>query len=254
MRAGHIIKGAIAQVLQAAGDSGCGMILHGRNVDDFGEAVGHDARHIRTVLPLSEERSLAIDVRIVAGIDQSILDTHHADTGRQQRLIAADVNFVFVAVVNNNVAGGYAGRLNSVDYLPHDFGDEQQAGAPEGLILIPTMSEGSTNLAQAAATERSPVNSLIPRSIMARTTGCETRLRTMDFESVTSTTRPGNSPGMPSGDLAGFGPCTTLIGGGSGRVTSPKALGSMPSRNRLALPTQLALTNVRRSIKLAPSW
>ena len=29
-------------------------------------------------------------------------------------------------------------------------GDEQQAGAPEGLILIPTMSDGSTNLAQAA--------------------------------------------------------------------------------------------------------
>src|SRR6476660_9713244 len=131
-------------------------------------------------------------------------------------------------------------------------GDEQQAGAPEGLILIPTTSEGSTNLAQAAATDRSPVNSFIPRSIISRTTGCETRLRTMDFESVTSTTRPGNSPGMPSGDLAGFGPWTTSIGGGSGRVTSPKALGSMPSRNRLVLPTQLALTNVRRSIKVGP--
>src|SRR6476620_5943312 len=131
-------------------------------------------------------------------------------------------------------------------------GDEQQAGAPEGLILIPTTSEGSTNLAQAAETDRSPVNSCIPRSIMSRTTGCETRLRTMDFESVTSTTRPGNSPGIPSGDLAGFGPWTTSIGGGSSRVTSPKALGSMPSRNRLALPTQLALTNVRRSIIFDP--
>ena len=47
---------------------------------------------------------------------------------------------------------------------------------------------------------------------MSRITGCDTRLRTMDFESVTSTTRPGNNPGMPSGDLAGFGPWTTSIG------------------------------------------
>ena len=93
-------------------------------------------------------------------------------------------------------------------------GDEQQAGAPDGLILMPTISEGSTNFAQAAATERSPVNSFIPRSIMSRTTGCETRLRTMEFESVTSTTRPGNNPGIPSADLAGFGPWTTSIGGG----------------------------------------
>src|SRR5580765_7648858 len=100
-------------------------------------------------------------------------------------------------------------------------GDEQQAGAPEGLILIPTMSEGSTNFAQAAATERSPVNSVMPRSIMDRTTGCETRFRAMAFGLETSTTRPGNSPGMPSADFAGRAPCTTLIGGGSGIVTSP---------------------------------
>ena len=42
------------------------------------------------------------------------------------------------------------------------------------------------------------------------------------------------------------------MGGGSGSVTSPKALGSMPSRKRLALPTQLALTKVLRSIESAP--
>src|SRR6266567_384311 len=131
-------------------------------------------------------------------------------------------------------------------------GDEQQAGAPDGLILIPTISEGSTNFAQAAAVERSPVNSFMPCSIMARTTGCETRLPAMEVGSETSTTRPGNSPGMPSADLAGRGPWTISIGGGSGRVTSPKALGSSPSRNRLALPTQLALTKVRRSITLTP--
>src|SRR5882724_1988851 len=129
-------------------------------------------------------------------------------------------------------------------------GDEQQAGAPDGLILIPTISVGSTNLAQAAATEYSPVSSFMPRSIMERTTGCETRLRTMEFEWETSTTRPGNNPGMPSADLAGRGPWTMSIGGASNSVTPPRAFGSRPSRNRLALPTQLALTKVRRSISL----
>src|SRR3954469_4267432 len=131
-------------------------------------------------------------------------------------------------------------------------GDEQQAGAPDGLILIPTMSEGSTNLAQAARNEGSPVNSFIPRSIIPRTTDCDTRLRTMDSEWLTSTTVPGNNPGIPSEDFSGRTPWTTCIGGGSGRVTSPKALGSMPSRKRLALPRQLALTKVLRSIESAP--
>src|SRR5580704_12724378 len=131
-------------------------------------------------------------------------------------------------------------------------GEEQQAGAPDGLILIPTMSAGSTNLAHAAEADFSPVNSFIPRSIMPRTTGCETRLLTIEFESWTSTTRPGNSPGIPFGALAGRAPWTTSIGGDWGRVTSPKALGSRPSRNRLALPTQLALTKVRRSINGLP--
>src|SRR3984893_1160740 len=130
-------------------------------------------------------------------------------------------------------------------------GDEQQAGAPDGLILMPTISDDSTNLAHAAGTDRSPVNSFIPRSIMLRTTGCETRLRTMEFESWTSTTRPGNNPGIPSGeDLACRSPWTTSMGGGSGRVTSPQAFGSRPSSNKLALPRQLAFTKVRRSI----SW
>src|SRR3954447_2031667 len=39
------------------------------------------------------------------------------------------------------------------------------------------------------------------------------------------------------------------MGGGSGRVTSAKALGSMPSRDRLALPRQLAFAKVLLSIE-----
>src|SRR5256885_16961902 len=131
-------------------------------------------------------------------------------------------------------------------------GEEQQAGAPEGLILMPTTSVGSITLAHAARNERSPVSSFIPCSIMRPTAGCETRFWTIDFGSDSSTTRPGNNPGIPSGECLTCGnPCTS-IGGGSGSVTfsCPGALGSKP-RNKPALPKQLVFTKVRRSM-LAP--
>src|SRR5206468_12348312 len=40
MRASHIVKGAVTQVLQAAGNTGGRVIFHGGNADDFAEAVG----------------------------------------------------------------------------------------------------------------------------------------------------------------------------------------------------------------------
>src|SRR5580704_8521582 len=79
-------------------------------------------------------------------------------------------------------------------------GEEQQAGAPDGLILIPTMSAGVTNFAQAAALLVSPVSSFIPRSSITLITGCETRLFTIERESNSSITRPGYKPGMRSGE------------------------------------------------------
>src|SRR5207253_9963400 len=78
--------------------------------------------------------------------------------------------------------------------------EEQQSGAPERLILIPTVSAVSINFAHAARTDLSPVKSFIPSSSIRRTTGCETRFRTIEPGSEISTTRPGNSPGIPSGD------------------------------------------------------
>ena len=75
-------------------------------------------------------------------------------------------------------------------------GDEQHAGAPDGLILIPTTSLGRINFAHASRADLSPVNSFIARSSIRPTMGCETRLRTMALSSRTSTTRPGSgSPG-----------------------------------------------------------
>src|SRR5215471_3946809 len=98
-------------------------------------------------------------------------------------------------------------------------GEEQQAGAPEGLILTPTTSLGSTNLAQAARNEPSPVNSFNPRSIMPATTACDTRLPTMALAADTCTTRPGYNPGIPSGEACAGGRPRTLTAGGSGKET-----------------------------------
>src|ERR1700722_1278319 len=102
MRARHIIEGAVAQILQAAGDSGGRMVLHGGDIDDLGESVSHYPRHIRTILPLAEKSSLAINVRIVAGVGQSVFDAHHADSAREQNLVASDIDLVFVAVVHDD--------------------------------------------------------------------------------------------------------------------------------------------------------
>src|SRR5437899_8622639 len=90
-------------------------------------------------------------------------------------------------------------------------GEEQHAGAPEGLILIPTTSAGPMNLAQAAGSELSLVSSFMPRSIMTLISGCATRLRAIALALETSTTRPGNSPGIPNGDGLTCGrPCVSI--------------------------------------------
>src|SRR5438270_9394175 len=95
-------------------------------------------------------------------------------------------------------------------------GEEQHAGAPEELILIPTTSLGSTNFAQAARTELSPVSSLSPRSIIFPTRGWETRLATIALGSEIWITRPGYKPGIPSGDGFANGAPWTSMGGGCG--------------------------------------
>src|SRR6267154_447962 len=95
-------------------------------------------------------------------------------------------------------------------------GEEQQAGAPEGLILMPTMSFGSMNLLHASRTSCAPVNSHNARSSIRRMTGCETRLDTIAWGSATSTTRPGKSPGMRKGEGCVPAGSFTYMGGAGG--------------------------------------
>ena len=79
-------------------------------------------------------------------------------------------------------------------------GEEQQAGAPDGLILMPTMSLGSMNFAQASREdvlarqffhrplEHTAHNRL--RNAIARD-----RIRVVDLDDPS-----GKNPGMPSGE------------------------------------------------------
>src|SRR5438128_11973891 len=103
-------------------------------------------------------------------------------------------------------------------------GEEQHAGAPEGLILIPTMSAGPMNLAQAAGSELSLVSSFMPRSIMTLISGCATRLLAITLAFETSTTRPGIGPGIPTGDGLTCGRPCIAIGGRAGSEVSLVAL------------------------------
>ena len=98
-------------------------------------------------------------------------------------------------------------------------GEEQHAGAPDGLILIPTTSFGSTNFANAAVVEFSPVNSFSPRSQHLVYHRLGDSVSRNARASATSTTRPGYNPGMPNGDFFAKGASCTSIGGACGITT-----------------------------------
>ena len=74
------------------------------------------------------------------------------------------------------------------------------AGALDGLTLMATVSPGDTNRAHASLAARSPVSDAIPSVSIVRTAGSEILRSTIAPGWKTSTTRPGNRPGMASFD------------------------------------------------------
>src|SRR4051812_5340723 len=74
----------------------------------------------------------------------------------------------------------------------------------------------------------------------------------MDSGWKSSTTRPGNRPGIPSGDgFAGRMPCTSM-GGGAGRPGLAWPLPAPELNNNAAVPHPVVLTKSRRSISKLP--
>src|SRR5438309_11590031 len=96
--------------------------------------MSDNAGHVRTGLPLAEEISLAVDIRVVAcSVNKSVLNTDDENSGRKQRLIAAHVNFVSISVIHNDVAGRNSDGLQPTDDLAHDL-RRRAAGRRSGRI------------------------------------------------------------------------------------------------------------------------
>ena len=97
-------------------------------------------------------------------------------------MIAPDVDFVFVAVIHNDVRGGNASRLDAVNDFPHEFG-RGGAGRSAGGINLDADDVGRVDKPGPGRLSRSFAgNSFIPRSIMSRTTVAKP-CATMDLKS-----------------------------------------------------------------------
>ena len=104
-------------------------------------------------------------------------------------------------------------------------------GTPEGFTLSATMSVGNEEWAQASFAFDSPVRAFRPSSIMVCTAGAKAG----DYHGAewkTSTTRPGKSPGMPSGDNGTSGVCRSILRPFSSRGPEPTRRGRPASPKR----------------------
>src|SRR5436853_5908365 len=99
------------------------MIFHRGHVDDLRDPMHDDAGHVRTGLPLTEEICLTIDIHVIARQPaERILNAYDANSGSYQRLIAANVNFIGITAVDENVACRHAHSLHSGANLENAFG------------------------------------------------------------------------------------------------------------------------------------
>src|SRR5262249_60885851 len=104
--------------------AGCGMVLHGGHIDDLCDLVRHNACHVGTGFPLAEEVGITIKIRLIAdhAAGESVLDTDNAHSGRQQCLITAEINFVRVSVIYNDIPRRHSHRTDGGDDLADDLG------------------------------------------------------------------------------------------------------------------------------------
>ena len=98
--------------------------------------MGDNTGHVGTGFPLAKKIGLAIDVGIVArGVNKSVLNTDDPNSRRKQRLIAAYVNLVCLAVVHNDVADRNSDGLHPADNLPDDLRRRAAGRSSRGIDL-----------------------------------------------------------------------------------------------------------------------
>src|SRR6266576_6625333 len=109
----YIIKCAVGQVLESSSDTRGRVVLHRRYVDNFRHFVSHNACHVRACFPLTKKITIAIDTWFVTSTArEGLLDTHDSNPWWQQRLVAADVHFVLIPVIDEDVTCGNAHESN----------------------------------------------------------------------------------------------------------------------------------------------
>ena len=62
MGTGYIVERAVSEILESSRNTRSRVVLHGRQVNNFGDLVSHDARHVRARFPLSKKTRIAIDI------------------------------------------------------------------------------------------------------------------------------------------------------------------------------------------------
>ena len=119
MGARNVIESTVGQVLESSSNSGCRVVLHGGHVDNLRHFAGHNPCHVGSGLPLAEEIGVAINIRLVAhdAAGEGVLDTHDANSSRQQRLIATDIHLIRIPVVDYDISRRHSNRPDCVNDL-----------------------------------------------------------------------------------------------------------------------------------------
>ncbi len=124
MRARDVREAAVGDVLQAARDAGGAVILHVRDVDDLGQALRHQAHHVRARVLFAEEIRLQVGGRIVAAVVDVTIGALGGDDlqalGKMRRVVAL-VELILETLVEVDLRYRHADTGELADGLGDDL-------------------------------------------------------------------------------------------------------------------------------------
>ena len=202
MRARHVGKTTVRDILQAAGDARGAVVLHVGHVDDLGEPLGNQPRTGWSACRLRRrnsrrrkcsDRSPAIEPRESSAVQMFTPPGTIA-------VVVHGVHLVLGSARRSRSApASRRRRRDCARFLPTTSGVDIMPGAPEQFTLMPTTSAGVKKRAQLSRASVSPVSARMPCAIISRTVGTSTfsDAASIDFSACTCATLPGYGPGMP---------------------------------------------------------
>ncbi len=124
VRPRHVVELAVGDVLQAAGDPRCAVVLHVRHVDDLGEGIADHPDQVGPGILFSEEIGLHVDVRIEAQPRARRFDTH---AGGHELVVLRQQDLPASPFVDDDVVGSHADLDQVRHNLRHDLGHRHGA-------------------------------------------------------------------------------------------------------------------------------